>query len=276
VSSHAAWLTLKLAHSLYQRGPVELSDAELAHVNRAVRQQQAIESRLLATPEAAALTISPQQIEQTLATLRGRYPNHDEFNAEIAALGMDESAFSAQIARDLCVEQVIELQSARLPPISREDCEIYYHLHPERFLQPERRRARHILITLNDGYGENRREVVVTRLNQLRQQLLERPSAFAGLAMRHSECPTALQGGDLGRVVAGQLYPELDRFLFRYPRGSLSTILTSPVGLHLLRCEGVEAAGAVPFAEVAPRIHEYLTTRQQQRYLRRWLSNLAV
>ena len=37
---------------------------------------------------------------------------------------------------------------------------------------------------------------------------------FADLASRHSECPTALEGGRLGEVVPGQLFPSLDAALF--------------------------------------------------------------
>jgi len=60
---------------------------------------------------------------------------------------------------------------------------------------------------------------------------------FADLALKHSECPTALQGGVLGIVPRGKLYPELDAVLFSLKVGAVSDIVESEIGFHLLLCK---------------------------------------
>ena len=98
----------------------------------------------------------------------------------------------------------MERVAARHIQVDEIDLRLYYELHRGCFTSPERRTARHILITLNDRFEENRRDRVLARMQRLRERLGGRPSAvarhFPDLARRHSECPTALEGGRLGEV----------------------------------------------------------------------------
>jgi peptidyl-prolyl cis-trans isomerase C len=144
---------------------------------------------------------------------------------------------------------------------------------------PERRTARHILITVNDDYAENTRDAALARLEAIAgtlrgddaDGLIER---FAGAARRHSECPSALEDGRLGTVSRGQLYPALDAALFQLGAGQLSGILESPVGLHLLLCEKIHPALALPFSQARPRIREALEQRRRRDTQRTWLKAL--
>ena len=63
---------------------------------------------------------------------------------------------------------------------------------------PERRRARHVLVTINEEFAENRREAALARIRQAENEL--RTQSFEHVAQRYSECPTAVNGGLLGDV----------------------------------------------------------------------------
>lgn len=154
---------------------------------------------------------------------------------------------------------------SRAKNISDTDVEIFYLLHRQRLRRPETRRLRHILITLNDDYPDNRRPRVEARLAAMRHSLLDDPGSFAELALKHSECPTALHQGLIGAVPRGQLYPELDAVAFALQAGELSAITESPMGLHLLLCEAIEAERELSLDEAAPFIRRHL---EQGRRLR--------
>ena len=68
------------------------------------------------------------------------------------------------------------------------------------------------------------------------QQLLDGTKTFAILADEHSECPSGDQGGDLGWVSPGQIYPEFDTPAFALNPGELSAIVETPSGLHTILC----------------------------------------
>ncbi|MDD5462304.1 MAG: peptidylprolyl isomerase [Methylococcales bacterium] len=59
------------------------------------------------------------------------------------------------------------------------------------------------------------------------------------LALKHSECPTALQGGVSGIVPRGKLCPELDAALFSIKAGEISEIVESEIGFHLVLCQQI-------------------------------------
>jgi nitrogen fixation protein NifM len=148
--------------------------------------------------------------------------------------------------------------------ISDTDVEIFYHLHQQRMRRPETRVLRHILITLNDAYFENRLPQVQARINEIRNTLIAGTERFAELALKHSECPTSLNGGLLGTVRRGQLYPELEPAAFALQTGELSAIAASPMGLHLLRCDSIEPASELSLAEASPSIRRHLMMMREK------------
>jgi nitrogen fixation protein NifM len=151
------------------------------------------------------------------------------------------------------------------------DAELFYRLHIDRFLQPERRRVRHILVTINDSFAENDSDAARQRIEVIAARLAKEPGRFTEQALKHSECPTALQGGLLGEYPRGQLFAALDGALFRLKEGETSAILESPLGFHLLRCEAILPPGAVPFQEALPRIRRMIADQRARGIQRTWL-----
>ena len=80
------------------------------------------------------------------------------------------------------------------------------------------------------------RHILVDTLEQCEElkSKIEAGADFAEAAMEHSNCPSGLQGGDLGEFGPGQMVPEFDQAVFS---GSVNEVL-GPVktqfGYHLL------------------------------------------
>lgn len=140
------------------------------------------------------------------------------------------------------------------------DAELFYRLNPERFERPERRTLRHILITFDTSQEQRQAR---SRLTELAAHL-RTGADFADLALRHSHCPTALEGGLVGSVPRGQLFPPLDKALFALGVGELSNVVETEIGLHLVRCDAILPQDIIPFDQVRPRILAALT-RQRHR-----------
>ena len=133
---------------------------------------------------------------------------------------------------------------------SATDAELFYRLNPERFTRPERRTVRHILITFDTPAERDAAERLLTDL----ATQLAAGADFADLALRHSQCPTALEGGLVGSVPRGQLFPQLDEVLFALQPGACSTVVATEVGLHLVRCDAILPPDIIPFEQVRDRI----------------------
>ena len=159
----------------------------------------------------------------------------------------------------------VKIQAAPVrTPVSDTEVEIFYLMHRQRLQSVETRLLRHILITLNEDIAENRRAVAQARLSALRESLLDSPQDFAQAALQHSECPTALNGGLLGTVPRGKLYPELEPVAFALQPDELSAIAESPMGLHLLRCDAITPARQLSLAEASAAIRSHLERARQR------------
>lgn len=269
-SWNRCWTELKLSWQLHSRAPEQLPAKERQSLATTASRQEKMEKLILGSQEAMCAIVPPGAVESRLAEIRQRYAGDDEMHADLARLGMDEEALMAALTRDLIIDNTLARLDSRLPPVSDTEAEIYYRLHLQRFQQPESRQMRHLLLTFSNDI-ESRQ--AYSTLAQLRPGLLAGGSeAFAAAALRHSHCPTALEGGVLGRVRRGQLYPELESAAFALVAGGVSSPVSSEMGWHLLRCDAIHPARLIPFDECRQAISERLTADRARIALRQWLA----
>lgn len=268
------YLALKLALELYRKPPAALDDAEKRRLDRVVLRQAEIERRILATPEAASVVLPASSTRQGMAEIQGRYASRDEFLADLEGSGCDEAALEAALTRDLRVEAVLDSVARAAAPVSDTEIEIFYLLHGERFKRPEQRTLRHILVTINDALPGSERPAARARVEDVRTRLLARPQDFAAEALRHSECPTAVDGGKLGTLPRGQLFPTVESAAFALEPGVVSAVVESPVGFHLLLCDAIEPADTVGIDAARARIREHLETTRRSELQKAWIRGL--
>ena len=98
------------------------------------------------------------------------------------------------------------------------------------------------------------------------------PETFSDLALRHSECPTAMHGGELGLVKKGLLYAELEQTLFDLPAGTISAPVETEAGFHLVFCQQILPAHTVSFEDAKQQIiekhHQRLSAQRQKQWVR--------
>ena len=269
-----SYLVLKLSQALFQKAPGLLAPKERQRVEQVASRQLEIEQRILATPEAAQIHVPEASLNAAVAEIRGRYATRAEYLADLVNAGLDESTLRVAIARDLRFEAVLERVASREAKVSDLDAEIFYFIHREKFRRPENRTLRHILVTINDDLPGSDRVSAWRHIEALQTQLKNTPDRFADLALKHSECPTAMQGGLLGTLRRGQLYPELEPVAFALRLGELSEIVESPMGFHLLYCVAIEDESFVPFSVVREKIRAHLSARRQKAAQRQWIASL--
>ena len=268
------YLTLKLAQQHYQKNPEGLEPDERKRVDNVAAKQCQLESLILATPEAAQVALPESSIKASLKEIRQRYENDDDFHADLDRIGLSEASLREAMERDLTVEAVLEKVAARAAKVSDTEVEIFYFMHKDRFTKPASRTLRHIMITINPDYKENDRESAFARLEEIRARLLKEPKRFEEQALKHSECPTAMNGGLLGNVIPGQLYPELEPGAFALQVGEISEVLESPVGFHIILCETLNEAQVMPLAEAKAKVHKHLMEQRQKICQKSWINSL--
>ncbi|MDP1634224.1 MAG: nitrogen fixation protein NifM [Gallionellaceae bacterium] len=274
IDSGVAYLALKAAQKLYSKIPDALQPAEFERVQKMAQQQHQLETRVLAAPEARDAMVPPATLQAAMQEIRGRYPNEDDFADDLARNGLDEAGFAEALERELKVEAILEKVATRAAKVSEVDVELYYQYHPDQFRRPETRLARHILITVNDTIPENTREAARQHIADIAVRLQKEPGRFEEQALKHSECPTALDGGKLGDLPRGKLFPELDQTLFELKAGEVSGVLESELGFHVLRCDAIAEANILSLAEAKPHIRKLLEQKRKRVCQQAWVKQV--
>lgn len=92
----------------------------------------------------------------------------------------------------------------------------------------------HILISVAPGAPASTRRAAAKQANDVRKKIIAGTS-FENLAIRHSKGPSALKGGALGWRKTGQLPDLFVNALKNKPKGTITAVLESPNGFHILR-----------------------------------------
>jgi len=266
---------LRAALSLFKKSPAELAEAELSQAKIQALNEFSIESRVLNSQEASAVFITEQELQIAYQEISGRYQDEDDFLRDLEKNQLNKDSLLAALHRQCKVNTVLELIASRAPAISEVDIGIYYHLHADQFNLPERREVCHIFISVNPDYPENTLEAALLRAQELAGKLHKKPHKFADLALRHSECPTALQGGVLGIVPRGTLYPELDAVLFNLKAGEVSDVVKSEIGFHVLLCKSIQKHETLSLAKATPKIRQLMKERARRTCQRAWIAGLT-
>ncbi len=141
----------------------------------------------------------------------------------------------------------------------------YYDDHPDEFQHPEQVRLAMIHMETAAGAGADDQAAAEARA----QRALSRIKAgedFGTVARELSDDRSRAQGGEVGWVRKGMLYPDLEQAVWGMDVGSVSPILKRANGLYIFKVEGRRPAGVMPWDEVKATLPSYLTnTRVQQR-----------
>ncbi len=273
--TYRAYYLLRAAQHHFQRQPHELSAEENRWLENTVVNQQLMESNLLASVESAQVRVPDERLRQSVGAIEAQYEDVDAFLDDLQRLDLTLSTLTDLLERQLRVDLILERQAAKVEPVTEAQARDYYATHPQQFIKPERRQAWHILITINPEYPENRRDLVLDRLSAIRTEIDGDLERFKQQAQRHSECPSALNSGEMGWIPQGHLYPEIDKALFQLPAGELSELIETEVGMHLVMCSDIQAGQQIPFEEVASTLQEKLTEAQQRNAQQAWMRSLT-
>lgn len=265
---------IKLAWSHYQSAPESLSPEVLTKLEQQAKIAQKIMTQVLASPEANDEQVKAQEVQFLFEQLQQQFDNIDSFELSLKQQGLSEQDLQEAIYQDLLCEKTLATQSQGYTKATQEEVIAYYQQNKQRFLQPERRKVSHILITINDEYADNERHKALAKIEKLANRLKHHIADFANLALQHSECPTSLNKGFIGDVSRGQLYPELDSVLFNMKTDRISSVIETEIGFHLLLCHEVSDAGEMDSEKALQAISTQLNLHRQKKCEKKWLSSL--
>jgi peptidyl-prolyl cis-trans isomerase D len=136
--------------------------------------------------------------------------------------------------------------------ITEDDEKLYYQSHIDQYKLDDRAHVAHILfktVGMTDAGAAEVKKKAEDTLNKAKHG-----GNFADLAKQFSEDTTKDKGGDLGWIVRGQTVPEFEAAAFSLPKGSISDLVKTQYGFHIIQVIDRETARTQTLDEVKASI----------------------
>lgn len=109
--------------------------------------------------------------------------------------------------------------------VSDEEKLKYYEENKAQFVKQESVTAKHILVD-DEALAKD-----------IEKMLDKKEISFEDAAVKYSNCPSNMKGGDLGTFERGKMVPEFEEAAFALPIGKVSAPVKTQFGYHLIKVE---------------------------------------
>ena len=157
--------------------------------------------------------------------------------------------------------QYLELDVSTLDPgidVDEQTVQELYNEQAAKYVTPEERHARHILVRLLPDADEAATAAALEKAQGIVARL-DAGESFEDLAKELSDDPgSAANGGDLGFFGRGVMAPEFETAVFELQQGGRSQAVKTPFGFHIIELVGIKPEVATPLAEVRDQLVDQL------------------
>jgi peptidyl-prolyl cis-trans isomerase SurA len=172
-----------------------------------------------------------KRTEHVLAQLKRQNLALDD---QLKQLGITKSEFRRSLAWEIGWPKYLE---SKLTP---ENIQKYFEQHRADF-DGTKVRVAHLLLKVDMPDELAAVDKVLDRASELREQIQAGKITFAEAARKHSQAPTAAEGGDIGLISRHEPMPEaFSEAAFELKPGETSEPVVTTFGVHLVHCLGIE------------------------------------
>ncbi|MBI4478552.1 MAG: peptidyl-prolyl cis-trans isomerase [Acidobacteria bacterium] len=166
--------------------------------------------------------------------------------------------------RSVKILLVVSARVREASSISEAELRKYYEDRKDNFRNDERVLVSHILLQAPQNEPAQVEQAKKKAAELLAK--LKKGADFAALAKENSQDQvSAVKGGDVGWIVRNQTVPEFEKAAFELPPGgTISDLVQTVYGIHILKVMAHEAARLRPFEEVRAEIESALLEERVQ------------
>jgi peptidyl-prolyl cis-trans isomerase SurA len=243
----------------------QLAAAQAAHLdpdkvggflreNNARILQEAIDDMLLVQRAAeAGLHLRPEYIKEVIDGIKkeNSISSDEQLQAQLRREGMSLDDLKRNIERSILRRQILSRDLESKTTITDAEARADYDAHLADYRRPASVRLQEILVRGEGGDALAKAKDQVARARG--------GEDFAALAKLNSAAPSAAAGGDLGRLVRGEMNPELEKAAFALAPGDVSDPIPSGESYRILKVLEKTEPSVVSFEEAKAGIKQRLT-----------------
>ena len=225
------------------------------------------------------ITANDTEIETKKQEIIKQLGSEEKFNEILKQNNVSQKRIKEDLANEVKIHKLVEATSD--VKVSDKEVKDFYNQNKDRFNYPERVKASHILIEANpelikksiidadkdgklsaadiDKKVKEEMDKKMALAKDVRAQALKDPKKFADLAKKYSDDKgSAQKGGDLGYFPREAMVKEFSDVAFSIKPDTISEIVVTRFGNHIILVTDRSAAGLAPFEQVQGEIKAYM------------------
>lgn len=241
------------------------------------------------------ITVSKNDIAKERQKMIDRVGSKDKFNDILKQNGIKNSQFESDLEQEIKMKKLVnDIHPVKVSDSQAKD---FYNKNINQFKYPDKVRASHILISANPveikeqlrkknpNMTENDLNMKVQQEMRARydkavaiqKQLKNNPDEFESVARNKSDDPmSAKNGGDIGFFAQKDMVKPFADTAFAQKPNTISDVVQTPYGFHIIKVTDRMAAGQQPFEKVKEQIKLYMTAQEQIKALELYLNGLKA
>lgn len=214
---------------------------------RDVLRRQVLERLVLlklqvARAQSTGIRVDEQEIDRAIAAIAEQNRmSADELRTQVTAEGTSYEEFRSSIRDELLVQRL--RQRFAQSQVSVSDAEVDAAMSTQQ-AGGEQFRLAHILVGLPEGATPEQIQTASEKIDGIKVLLDRGEMDFAAAAVRYSDSPNALEGGDLGWRSAGEIPNAFAELVRGLSPGEVTQPIRGPSGFQLLQLVDVRDASS--------------------------------
>jgi peptidyl-prolyl cis-trans isomerase D len=192
----------------------------------------------------------------------------DSFRSQVSASDAEVASYFGGHQNDFKIPEkrkirylLLDIEALRAKTVvPASDIEREYNNNSEQYTTPEQVRASHILLKT-----EGKDDAAVKAKAEALLKQARSGADFSELAKKNSEDEaSAKNGGDLDYFGRGRMVPEFDQAVFAMQPGTVSDLVKTQYGYHIIKLVDKKNATTRPLAEVRQQLNDQLAYQRAQ------------
>lgn len=241
------------------------------------------------------ISVTKEDTDKELMSIIDKIGSKEKFNEILKQNGISSSQFKKDLYEEVKMKKLVNTLSN--VQISEADAKKFYKENLNKFKYPDKVRASHILISANpeeikekiasepanknlsktelQAKVEKELAAKLEKAKKILEEVKKAPENFEKLAKENSDDTTsAKQGGDLGFFAKQEMVEPFAKAAFTQKPNTVSDIVKSPYGYHIILVKDRMQAGQEPYEKVKGEIMTYLENQAQVKVLENLIESL--
>lgn len=239
------------------------------------------------------IKVSKEDMDKQVKIIIDKVGSKEKFNQLLKENGISAAQFKKDLSDEVKIQKLVD--TLAVVSVSEKDALNFYNANKAKFQNPDKVRASHILVSANpeeisakiSGKDKNLSEADLkaqtdkemaaqkAKAEKILAEVKKDPKSFAKIAKTESDdTQSAQQGGDLGFFGKEEMVEPFSKAAFSMKPNTISGIVQTPYGYHIIMVTDRAKAGAEPFENVKAEIMEYLTNQEKVKALQQFVDTL--